>query len=92
MSEQPTIEPTTPEQPEQPEQPETPPAPPEPAPEPEDTLTPAPEDAPDDVATGYAVYDRTLARYVGPVTSKRPSKGDAAKLVGKGHTAAVVRV
>lgn len=55
-------------------------------------LAPAPEDAPDESATGYAVYDRTLRRYVGGVTTDKPSASDARKLVGKGHTAAVVRV
>lgn len=52
----------------------------------------APKDAPDELATGYAVYNRTLGRFVGGVQDKRPSKADASKAVPKGHTAAVVRV
>lgn len=52
----------------------------------------APKDHADDGATGYAVYDRTLGRYVGGVTTDKPSKRDADKLVGDGHVAAVVRV
>lgn len=55
-------------------------------------LVDAPADADSDVATGYAVYDRTLGQYVGGVTSEKPTKADAGKLVGKDHTAAVVRV
>lgn len=35
--------------------------------------------------TRYAVYDDTLTQYVGPVTTRKPSKADAAKLVRKGH-------
>lgn len=50
----------------------------------------APADA--DPGSGYAVYDRTLGRYVGGVTADKPSKRDADKLVGNGHIAAVVRV
>lgn len=50
----------------------------------------APADA--DPGSGYAVYDRTLGRYVGGVTTDKPSKRDADKLVGNGHVAAVVRV
>jgi hypothetical protein len=52
----------------------------------------APKDVSEDIATGYAVYDRTLGRYFGPVSEKKPSKTDAGKQVAKGHTAAVVRV
>lgn len=55
-------------------------------------LVDAPADADSDVASGYAVYDRTIGQYVGGVTSDKPTKGDAGKLVPKGHTAAVVRV
>lgn len=55
-------------------------------------LAPAPEDTSDELATGYAVYDRTLARYVTGVTKDKPSKSAADKAVGKGHTAAIVRV
>lgn len=58
----------------------------------EPEVAPAPKDAAEDVATGYAVYDRTLARYVGGVTTDKPSKSDAAKLVAKGHRHAIVRV
>lgn len=52
----------------------------------------APEDVSEDIATGYAVYDRTLGRYIGPVHDKRPSKSEAGKAVTEGHVAAVVRV
>lgn len=52
----------------------------------------APKDAPEDTATGFAVYDRTLARFVGPVHTDRPSRSDADKAVAEGHVAAVVRV
>lgn len=57
----------------------------------------APFDAPadrsdDDGATGYAVYNRTLGRFVGPVTDKRPSAAVAKRAVPDGHVHAVVRV
>lgn len=52
----------------------------------------APDDVDEGIATGYAVYNRTLGRYVGPVVDKKPSKADANKRVAKGHTTAVVRV
>lgn len=55
---------------------------------------PEPFDAPKDVderfATGYAVYDRTLGRYVGGVTKDKPSKPREA--VAEGHAYKVVRV
>lgn len=53
----------------------------------------APEDAAEDVATGYAIYDRTLGQYVGPVKRDgKPSASDARKAVGEGHVHAIVRV
>lgn len=58
----------------------------------EDHLAPVPEDAPEAAATGYAVYDRTLGQFVGPVSTSKPSRSDADKAVRKGHRAAVVRV
>ena len=74
-----TIEPT-----EGPEQTEATPA--------DDGLMAAPADAAEDVAKGYAVFNRTLGQYVPGVLDKRPSGRDAAKRVPEGHTAAVVRV
>lgn len=55
-------------------------------------LADAPKDADEKVATGYAVYDRTLGRYVGPVTKDKPSATEARKTAAKGHTVKVVRV
>lgn len=52
----------------------------------------APDDVADDVATGYAVYDRTLGRFVTPVSTDKPSSSDARKAVAKGHSYATVRV
>lgn len=75
--------------PEQPELDETPPEAPEPT-----TSGPAfdaPADAADDVATGYAVYDRQLGRYVTGVTKAKPSKADARKAAGD-HPHAIVKV
>lgn len=44
-------------------------------------------------ATGYAIYDRTLGQYVGPVhRDKAPTAEDARSAVPKGHKAVVVRV
>ncbi len=61
--------------------------PPEPfKPEPTD----APDDAPDATATGWAVYDRTLGRFVTGVTPDKPTK--PADAVSKGHAYKVVRV
>lgn len=51
----------------------------------------APDDAPDSVARGYAVYDRDLGRYVTGVTADKPSSADA-KAAAKGHRYAIVRV
>lgn len=62
---------------------------PQPAAVPE--LPEAPEDTPEDAATGYAVYDRVLARYVGAVTKSKPSRAEAKKLAG-GHEHSIVRV
>lgn len=72
---------TQPEQPELAEQSETQPE-----------LVDAPADVDDNVATGYAVYDRTLGRYVGGVSTDKPSAAAARKLVGEGHQHKVVRV
>lgn len=72
----------TPEQ-----EPQTEPEQPEPA-----AMFDAPEDVSEELATGYAVYNRTLGRFVGSVSDKRPTKTDARKAVPEGHTAAVVRV
>lgn len=51
----------------------------------------APKDAEDDIATGYAVYDRVLGRYVGPVTEDKPAQSAIKSLVGR-HPHKVVRV
>lgn len=55
-------------------------------------LMPAPKDVAEDVATGYAVYDTSEGRFVGGVTSDKPSAAEARKAVRKGHTHAIVRV
>jgi hypothetical protein len=55
-------------------------------------IHPAPEDAADAEATGYAVYDRTLGQYVPGVEAKKPTSSQATKRVPEGHTAAIVRV
>lgn len=60
------------------------------APEPE--LYDAPDDVPEGTATGYAVYDRTLGRFVGGVSKDKPSRSDAAAAVDKGNAYKVVRV
>ena len=53
-------------------------------------------DAPDDVAeteaTGWAVYDRTLGRFVGGKLTDKPTSSAASKLVDEGHSTKVVRV
>lgn len=51
----------------------------------------APEDVSADDRTGYAVYDRTLGRFVSEVTTDKPSDEDA-KAAAKGHPYAVVAV
>ncbi len=43
-------------------------------------------------ATGYAVYDRTLGRYVGTVTPEEPTKDAVKAVVPAGHAYKVVRV
>lgn len=52
----------------------------------------APDDIDSDVATGYAVFNRTLGQYAPGVERDKPSKSQADKRVPEGHTAAVVRV
>lgn len=49
----------------------------------EDKPTGIPEDNPE--GTGYAVYDTQLMRYVGNVTTDKPSSSDAKKLAPNGH-------
>lgn len=51
----------------------------------------APKDAPEATSTGYAVYDRTLGRFVGSVVGSKPSARKAQE-AAPGHTVAVVRV
>lgn len=63
---------------------------PEPTEQPSE-LFDAPDDAADDVAKGYAVYDRTLGRFVTGVTPDKPSISEARKSA-RGHTVKVVRV
>lgn len=59
----------------------------------DDGLHQAPADADDDRATGYAVYNRTLGQFVGPVfRPDKPSASKAKSLAPKGHTTAIVRV
>lgn len=83
----------TEQNPEQPaEQPQLPPDPEPTEDAPEQLLHDAPKDAAAAVATGYAVYDRTVAQYVPGVESTKPTKAQAEKRVPEGHTAAVVRV
>lgn len=52
---------------------------------------PAPKDAPEETRTGYAVYDRTLGRYVSEVTPGKPSAKDA-RAAAKGHPHTIVAV
>lgn len=57
-----------------------------------DPIFEAPADLPEDKeATGYAVYDRVLGRYVSEVTPGKPSNSDA-KRAANGHAYKVVRV
>lgn len=51
----------------------------------------APEDVADDARTGYAVYDRTLARYVTEVSTGKPSAKDA-NAAANGHPHKIVAV
>lgn len=51
----------------------------------------APEDASDELARGYAVYDRELGRYVTGVTTDKPKASDA-KDAANGHQHTIVRV
>lgn len=48
-----------------------------------DELGAIPKDNPN--GTGYAVYDTQLLRYVGGVTTDKPSSSDARKLAPNGH-------
>lgn len=63
----------------------------QPEPEPAGPMFALPEDAADDVATGYAVYDQQLGRFVGGVTKSKPSKAEARKLA-QDHDHGIVRV
>lgn len=72
-----------PEAPEAPQRPEATPA--------DDGLYDAPADAADDTASGYAVYDRVLGRFVGGKSAEKPKAADA-KAAAAGHTYKVVRV
>lgn len=72
-----------------PDGPEQPPVPDPGSPDP--VLPEAPRDAPDATAKGYAVYDRVLRRYVGGVTTDKPSKSAVRELVGD-HSYRTVRV
>lgn len=57
----------------------------------EGVLFDAPKDAPEESATGYAVYDRTLGQYVGPkATDKSKAKPHGDRI--KGHRYTTVRV
>lgn len=53
----------------------------------------APKDAPSNTAVGFAVYDRTMGQYVGPVVhgKSKPSQEDAQARAPR-STVAVVRV
>lgn len=52
----------------------------------------APEDIDDERASGYAVYDETLLRYVGPVfRDGKPTAKQVRELTGD-HPSTVVRV
>jgi hypothetical protein len=55
-------------------------------------LPDVPEDAPEGDAIGYAVYDLTLAQYVGGVVPDKPSRADAKAQVQEGHEFKVIRV
>jgi hypothetical protein len=56
---------------------------PEQLPTPGSPPPPDPEPAPAPGTSGrYAVYDKTLLRFVGPVTDKRPTKAAVKDLVG----------
>lgn len=52
---------------------------------------PAPKDVSEEARTGYAVYDRTLGRYVTEVTKAKPSAKDAKAAAGD-HPYAIVAV
>lgn len=52
---------------------------------------PAPADIDEDRATGWAVYDHQLARFVGGVTADRPD-AKARKAAAGDHPTSVVRV
>lgn len=51
----------------------------------------APEDVAEDDSKGYAVYDRTIGQYVGPVAATK-AKAESAATKTKGHRHATVRV
>lgn len=52
-----------------------------------------PDDAPEETATGHALYNRTLGQYVGPVVhGEDKPKREAFPDVPKGHRAVIVRV
>lgn len=90
-----TPDPTLPDTPETPETPG--PVNPQPTADPglpsgdPELLADPPADVDSDTATGWAVYDRRLARFVGGVTADKPGKRAAAELAG-GRPHAVVRV
>jgi hypothetical protein len=51
----------------------------------------APKDAPEGTSKGWAVYNRTLGQYVGPVTTDKPTT-EAAQALAPRHTVAIVAV
>lgn len=51
----------------------------------------APKDVEEGSETGYALYDRTLGQYVGPV-AKTKAKASEGVTKAKGHTYTTVRV
>lgn len=58
----------------------------------DDTLADAPKDVPQDEATGYAIYNRTLGQYVPGVHPDRPTASAITKALPKGHRGSAVRV
>lgn len=65
---------------------------PDPTPDPTDPTPPAPANVDDDRATGYAVYDETLQRFVSGVQEKKADADKLAKNGPKGHTLKVRKV
>lgn len=63
----------------------TPTTPPEPTPDPEPAKPTKASKVAGEGSGRFAVYNKTLLQFVGPVVDKKPTTADAKKLVPEGH-------